>query len=66
MEAPQGITFQGMLTKLSTTIDGGWRITLDIGNDFQKELLQLAVLKDSPLQCAFIPIECLDSIDGDF
>lgn len=44
------IAFRAQLTKVTTLIDGGWRITLDVAHNDVKEVLKLAELRDLVLQ----------------
>lgn len=53
-EQSEGITFPVIVSKVATTSDGGWRITLDCGDDASKQVQQLAALRSTLLQAAFV------------
>ena len=53
----QGITFEAIFSAARTTVDGGWKITLDVNADDSKAMLQLAQMRDTLFQVAMIPIE---------
>mgnify|MGYP003437482779 CR=1 FL=1 len=50
------ITFKGIVTKATTTVDGGWRIYIDLGFDESEKITQLIEHKDQILQFAAIPM----------
>lgn len=43
------IEFQAILYKITTTVDGGWRVTLDIGDNDQAAMMDLSKLRQSGL-----------------
>jgi hypothetical protein len=57
----QAVTFQAIFNKATTTIDGGWNVTLSVSNDEAQRILQLSNMRDQVLQVAIIPSE-----SGDF
>lgn len=57
MNFNDGLTFQAIFFKATTTVDGAWRITLDINPDYAQQILQLSNLKDMILQVGIIPLE---------
>ncbi len=52
---PGTIAFQAILTKISTTPDGGWRLTLDVSANESQIVLLLAEFRDQILQFAAVP-----------
>ena len=51
----EGITFQALLSKISTTVDGGWNITLSVGQNEVQSVMQLSELREATLAIAVIP-----------
>lgn len=51
----EGITFQGIFSKATTTVDGGWNVTFAVSQDEAQAVLQLAQLRDQILQLAVLP-----------
>lgn len=62
---PSGITLEAIFSKAATTVDGGWNVTLSVDPRFARELMQLAELRDTLLQCAFIPVRAFHSPSND-
>lgn len=60
--ANEGITFQAIFQKLTTLVDGGYRITLDVSQNEAKNLFTLSQLRTSLLQVAVLPIESIDQV----
>lgn len=54
-EEDQAISFRGVITKVSTTIDGGWKVTLDLSANESNEALELAKLRDQLIQFGAVP-----------
>lgn len=52
-----GITFQAVLYRISTTVDGGWSITFHAPNNASGEVLKLGDVRDQVLQLAVIPTD---------
>ena len=52
----EGFTFQGVLTKITTTVDGGWRITFDLPANQSNQISELSSLRESALQIGLVPI----------
>lgn len=52
----QGITFQAIFNKATTTVDGAWNVTFSVSQDEAKKIVQLSTLRDTNLQLAVIPI----------
>jgi len=48
--------FQAILNRLTTTVDGGWKITFEIDNSETNTITELAKYKDAMLQLAIVPI----------
>ena len=59
----EGIAFKAIFNKATTTIDKGWRISLDVSMDESVKVNQLAQLSDYVLQVAIIPITESDEMD---
>jgi hypothetical protein len=55
----QGITLKAVLVKAQTTVDGGWRLSFDVGQDEAASVLSLTALRDNLLQLAVLPLEGL-------
>lgn len=53
----KGLTFLAIFNKATTTIDGGWNVTLSISQEQADTITKLAELRDTVLQVAIIPIE---------
>lgn len=51
----EGITFQAQINKLQTTTDGGFRITLDAGEQDIEALKELINFKDELITVAVVP-----------
>lgn len=49
-----GITFQGNLNRITTTIDGGWRVSFDVPQSESESIMQLADKRDENLQIAVV------------
>lgn len=54
--ASEAITFEGELSKITTTVDGGWNITFSVGQDQAEKILPLSEYRDTSLQFAVVPI----------
>lgn len=48
------VNIKAILNKITTTVDGGWRLTLDIGNEEQENLLRLADMRDTILKLVIV------------
>lgn len=60
-----GITLSANLYKIATTVDGGWRITFDCGQDSKDQVLALSEHRTGMLQLGIVPIgEEPDPEDG--
>ncbi len=46
----KGISFNAILNRITTTVDGGWRITFDIPQTEVAEMLKLSGLREENLQ----------------
>lgn len=49
-----GITFQAILNKITTTIDGGWRVSFDVPQSESEEVMKLSEKRDQNLQVAVV------------
>jgi hypothetical protein len=54
MDEIKGIAFQGVISKITTTSDGGWRVSLDVGHADGDAMLALAGLRDRNLQVGIV------------
>jgi len=54
-----GITFQAIFSKATTTVDGGWNVTFAVTQDEARAILQLAQLRDTLLQVGVVHSEGL-------
>jgi hypothetical protein len=63
MNTHPGITLNAIFAKAATTVDGGWNVTLSVDASQANEIMQLTALRDSVLQCAFIPIDELETME---
>lgn len=50
-----GITFKAFFSKATTTVDGGWRISFDLGEWEADKVSKIANTKGRSLQVAIIP-----------
>ena len=50
------ITFQAIFNKATTTLDGGWNVTLSLPSSEALQVTQLATLTEQLLQVAIIPL----------
>lgn len=57
-----GLTFAGVFTKATTTVDGGWNVTFSVSQDEAKNILSLSAMRDTLLQVAVIPVEIEDEV----
>lgn len=53
----EGITFTATFGKAMTTVDGSWRLSLDLSEDSGGYMAELSKLKGVLLQVAIIPIK---------
>ena len=66
----EGIEFKAILNRSATTSDGGWRVTLDVGNDELDQSTALSRHMIGLLQVGIIPLRKshfvgnLESIDA--
>ena len=51
------ITFKAILAKVSTTADGGWRVTLDVAECDREAVLTLSKFRELLLAIAIVPDE---------
>jgi hypothetical protein len=50
------ITFEALFKRTSTTVDGGWSLTLTVNQSEAQALMDLMKFRDNRLQVAIIPI----------
>jgi hypothetical protein len=53
----KGISFGAVLVRIATTIDGGWRLTLDVSQSDAEEMLKLAKLRNQSFQIGVVPLD---------
>ena len=51
------IILQAILYKLSSTIDGGWRLTFDVSQSDVEEIKKLASARDQLFQMALVEMD---------
>jgi len=54
------LEFTAQLNKITTTVDGGWRVTFDLGDDESVKLAVLSQLRQSLLKLK------IDVCEGEF
>lgn len=62
MSKAQGIVLAGQIMKIATTVDGSWRVTLDIPLDFGAEVLQISALMQEGVRFVVLPYETEDTV----
>ena len=50
------ITFQAGITKITTTKDGGWLVTLEIGDNEREQIMALSELRLGQVGVAIVPV----------
>ena len=55
--SPPQITFKALLSKATTTVDGGWRVSFDVSADEVAQIMELTKQSGKLLQVAVIPLE---------
>lgn len=55
-EEDDGITFVGQIYKIATTVDGGYRLQLDITHDDREQIKRLIDYQESLFQVAMVPL----------
>lgn len=55
MTTNDGITFEAIFFKASTTIDGGWQVTFSVNQSEAEKLLQVSQYREEILQVAVVP-----------
>ena len=50
----KGVTFQAILNKITTTVDGGWRVTFDVSDSDSNAMLDLAKMRETTLQLGIV------------
>ncbi len=63
----RGISFNAIINRITTTIDGGWRISLDVPQSEIEAIMKLSSLRDESLQIvALNPVMLADyNMNGD-
>lgn len=55
------ISLQAILSKATTTVDGGWNITFSVGEYNQAQVLELCNYKNELLQISIVPVDSGDT-----
>ena len=55
-EEMTGITFSATVNKIATTIDGGWRITIDVSNSETDQVMALSEVRNKVLQIGIVEV----------
>lgn len=51
-----GITFEAIFAKATTTVDGGWNVTFSLNQDESEQIAALSAHRGELLQVAVIPV----------
>ena len=51
------LTFHAVLVRLTTTVDGGWRLSFDVPQTDADSVMKLSDLRDCELALAIAPVE---------
>lgn len=62
MDKEKAITLLGSISKITTTVDGGWKLTFDVPQSELSKVMQLSCLRDMVLALAVVPDELEDPI----
>lgn len=54
-ELSQGFTFGAVINRITSTVDGGWRVAFDLPDSEKQAILKLAELRDRVLQVGIVP-----------
>lgn len=49
-----GISFEASLSRITTTIDGGWKVTFDVPQSDAESMLALSEYRDKILQIGIV------------
>lgn len=60
----KGITFSSVLNKITTTIDGGWRITFDVSDSESENMTDLAMMRNRRLQIGIVDLNSPENSSG--
>ncbi len=52
----QAITFEAIFSRATTTVDGGWNLTLSCNQSEVTKISQISAMRERVLQIAIIPI----------
>lgn len=53
-EETQTVAFKAVLSGARTTVDGGWRVTLDVAQTDSQAIMELSKLRDMNLMVAVV------------
>lgn len=56
-EQKQKLLLEAVFQSARTTLDGGWRISFDLGEAASEQMTQLLAWKDTSLYLAIVPTE---------
>lgn len=56
-EYPTDIQFIGQFNKVTSTTDGGWNLTLSLGQDEIVKIAQIGALRDILLKISITPVQ---------
>lgn len=59
------VVVNAIISKLTTTIDGGWRVTLDVPESEQANVLKLAELMNEEVHAAIVPLGAITETKTD-
>ena len=59
----EAITFGAIFSKATTTVDGGWNLTLSVNPEEADQIVKLFKMKDSLFQVALVPVPREPKID---
>jgi hypothetical protein len=54
-----GVTFSAILNKITTTVDGGWRVTFDVPDSETPQMAELSKLRSSTLQIGIVDLNTI-------
>lgn len=53
------ITFQATLARITTTIDGGWRVSVDVSQSDRQAIMDLSELRQTAFQVGVVTAESI-------
>lgn len=58
-------TFSAILNRITTTLDGGWRISFDVPKRESKEIMELSQMRNVVLQLGVVPHHSPEDAEDD-